>query len=117
MQKNLTGRSLMLPISLRTFIDCFVARNTLIRLWMRDDVEKCHFCLLKDEATMMEWEILSIPEFSQLRFDYVTDIVTDRCKEAINVVVRTSKTKEELENIYERYVVQREAERGSMSEG
>lgn len=117
MQKNLIGRSLVLPISLGTFIDCFVARNTLIRLWMRDDVEKCHFCLLKDEGTMMEWEILSIPEFSQMQFEYVTDIVTDRCKEAVNIVVRTSKTKEELENIYYIYVQQREAERGCKSEG
>lgn len=116
MKKNLIGTTLMLPIGLGTFINCFVARNTLIRLWMRDDVEKCHFRLLKDEA-MMEWEILSIPEFSQLQFEYVTDIVTDRCKEAINIVVRTSKTREELENIYERYLMQREAERGCISEG
>ena len=117
MQKNLTGTTLMLPIGLGTFIDCFVARNTLIRLWMRDDVKKCHFCLLKNESTMMEWEILSIPEFSQMQFEYVTDIVTDRCKEAINIVVRTSKTREELENIYYRYLMQREAERGCISEG
>ena len=62
-------------MKLHDFIEKFIARNTMIRLWKNND--NTSRLMLTDEA-VMEWETLKIKELSDIEFVCVTDIVCER---------------------------------------
>lgn len=82
-------------MTLKTFIEKFVCKNTIIRLWRKEAT--CHRMIVEDatdpetKEVGMEWQIL---DGSGWQFRYkdcpvigVTDIVCDRYREAVNIVI------------------------------
>lgn len=100
-----------MKLSVGEFIKEFVAPNSLIRLWKdyKDEDINGHIMLMKTDA-IMSWEIQDIPQFSTLPFVCITDIVTDRNIEAINIITDTELTRDECEGIYQTYRMNRERE-------
>lgn len=107
-----------MKLSVGKFIKEFVAPNTLIRLWKdyKDEDIHGHIMLMKTDA-IMSWEIRDIPEFANLPFVCINDIITERNMEAINIITATDLTQDECESIYQTYRMKRERERRGYCEG
>lgn len=99
-----------LNMKLGKFIERFIAKNTLIRLWKALDAdnpygEKKALCIL------MEWEAQEIELLKDIKVIHITDIVCIRDAEAVNIVLDTEQTKEEVEKAVKEYRRQREERR------
>ena len=83
--------------SLYEFISSFVQRNTLVRLWKK--IERGNELILMEETQedgtprecCMEWQILSNQcshaQYINCRVLGVTDIICDKDREAVNIVI------------------------------
>lgn len=89
---------------LHEFIKTYIAKNTLVRLWKSIDSEKNYEdkVMLTDEA-VMEWEIANIPLLHDIPVIYITDIVCDTEKEAVNIVVETTYEPEDVISMIDEY--------------
>lgn len=101
-------------MKLHDFIEKFIARNTMIRLWK--NIDNTSRLMLTDEA-VMEWEALRIKELSNIEVIYITDILCERDREAINIVVDTYLGREDVIKLFRDYEKKREAERKYQCEG
>lgn len=101
-------------MKLHDFIEKFIARNTMIRLWKNND--NTSRLMLTDEA-VMEWETLRIKELSEIEVVCVTDIVCERDREAVNIVVDTDLGREDVIKLFRDYEKKRESERKYQCEG
>lgn len=78
-------------MKLKVFIEKFVCKNTLIRLW--EPIKGGNKMIVKDDKTVcMEWELLQDKvwqsEYGNCEVVGVTDIlVNDFYKEAVNIVI------------------------------
>lgn len=78
-------------MKLKEFIEKFVCANTIVRLWK--PIKGGHKMLGRDtdEHICMEWELLkgSVWQSNYLdcEVEGVTDIITDSCREAVNIVI------------------------------
>ena len=95
-------------MTLHDFIEKFIARNTMIRLWK--NIDNSSRLMLTDEA-VMEWEALRIKELSDIEVIYITDILCERDREAVNIVVDTDLGREDVIKLFRDYEKRREAER------
>lgn len=78
-------------ISLREFVYRFVAPNTLVRVWTQNN-DSTYTNLLADNTRYicMEYEIehgTGYAKYLNKRFVKVTDILSDDCPEAVNIVI------------------------------
>lgn len=101
-------------MKLHDFIEKFIARNTMIRLWK--NIDNTSRLMLTDEA-VMEWETLRIKELSDIEVIYITDILCERDREAINIVVDTYLGREDVIKLFRDYEKRRESERKYQCEG
>lgn len=101
-------------MTLHDFIEKFIARNTMIRLWK--NIDNSSRLMLTDEA-VMEWEALRIKELSDIEVICITDIVCERDIEAVNIVVDTDLGREDMIKLFRDYEKEREAERKYQCEG
>ena len=101
-------------MKLHDFIEKFIARNTMIRLWK--NIDNTLRLMLTDEA-VMEWEALRIKELSNIEVIYITDILCERDREAINIVVDTYLGREDVIKLFRDYEKRRESERKYQCEG
>ena len=95
-------------MKLHDFIEKFIARNTMIRLWK--NIDSTSRLMLTDEA-VMEWEALRIKELSDIEVIYITDILCERDREAVNIVADTDLGREDVIKLFRDYEKRREAER------
>ncbi len=90
-------------MKLYDFIENFIARNTLVRLWKsldadfpdRDKEKLCH--------VLMEWEVQEIELLKDIEVIHITDIVCIHDAEAVNIVLDTDITREECEQAIKEY--------------
>ena len=101
-------------MKLHDFIEKFIARNTMIRLWK--NIDNTLRLMLTDEA-VMEWEALRIKELSDIEVICITDILCERDKEAVNIVVDTDLGRKDVIKLFRDYDKRREAERKYQCEG
>lgn len=101
-------------MKLHDFIEKFIARNTMIRLWK--NIDSTSRLMLTDEA-VMEWEALRIKELSDIEVIYITDILCERDREAVNIVVDTDLGREDVIKLFRDHEKKREAERKYQREG
>lgn len=79
-------------MTLREFVEMYVCKNTIIRLWT--PIGGGHRLLGEDGSkdTCMEWELLKgqvwQSQYNNCEFVGVTDIVTRNCMEAVNLVIK-----------------------------
>ena len=95
-------------MTLHDFIEKFIARNTMIRLWK--NIDSTSRLMLTDEA-VMEWETLRINELSDIEVICITDILCERDKEAVNIVADTDLGREDVIKLFRDYEKRRGAER------
>ena len=95
-------------MKLHDFIEKFIARNAMIRLWK--NIDNSSRLMLTDEA-VMEWETLRIKELSNAEVICITDIVCERDREAVNIVVDTDLGREDMIKLFRDYEKKRENER------
>lgn len=99
-------------MNLYEFINKFIARNTLIRLWKAQDVEKpCGNKIMLTNDAVMDWEVLAVDELKKAAVVFITDIVCDKNKEAINIVIETDFSRENVIRIFSEQAKQRRKER------
>ncbi len=107
-------------MKLGEFIDKFVARNTLVRLWKPMDANRPYGdkIMLTQKGCLMEWEIMKIPALAVTPdVLFVTDIVCNKDREAVNIVVRTDYTPEDVDKMIKNLERFREIERANCCEG
>lgn len=78
-------------MKLKDFIQQFVCKNTIVRLWT--PLKGGHYLLAKSENDVcMEWQIQNDgvwqSEYANHEVVGVTDIVVDTYKEAVNIVIK-----------------------------
>lgn len=88
----------------------------MIRLWKEIESYSHYIYMLTDDA-VMEWEALNIKELSNVEVVHVTDIVCERNKEAVNIVVNTELTRDDVVKLLRDYEKRREEERRFVCEG
>lgn len=110
----MSGKRGIENMTLHDFIEKFIARNTMIRLWK--NIDNSSRLMLTDEA-VMEWEALRIKELSDIEVICITDIVCERDREAVNIVVDTDLGREDVIKLFRDYEKEREAERKYQCEG
>lgn len=86
-------------MKLHDFIENYIGKNTLIKLWKNIDKTSRE----QIAGPIMEWEILKIPELSDIEFVCITDILCESSKEAVNIVIRTEHSKEYFSKIFKDY--------------
>ena len=101
-------------MTLHDFIEKFIARNTMIRLWK--NIDNSSRLMLTNEA-VMEWEALRIKELSDIEVIYITDILCERDREAVNIVVDTDLGREDVIKLFRDYEKKRESERKYQCDG
>lgn len=82
-------------MTLEEFISNFICKNTIIRLWEPIENTSNYKLLYKEnnKDTCMEWQI-SKNETWQSKYKSclvigITDILTESCVEAVNIVIQT----------------------------
>lgn len=101
-------------MTLHNFIEKFIARNTMIRLWK--DIDSTSRLMLTDKA-VMEWKVLAIKELSDVEVVCITDIVCGSDMEAVNIVLNTSLDTEDVIKLFRDYEKHREDEKRYICEG
>lgn len=82
-------------MKLKDFVDTFICRNTLIRLWTVEENHKGYKMIYKeDDSVCMEWELLEDKvwqsEYNNCMVIGVKDIVVDDLyREAVNIVIES----------------------------
>jgi len=72
-------------MQLKEFIEQFVAKNTLVRLWYK---ELGGHSLIDSSKLYMEWELVE-SDFALNEVEYITDIlVPGPYVEAVNIVIK-----------------------------
>lgn len=107
-------------MKLAEFIDEFVAKNTLVRLWKPIDASKPYGdkIMLTQKRCLMEWEILEIPQLAVVtEMVFVTDIFCEKDREAVNIVVQTDYTPEDVGRMVADFERRRNIDRANCSEG
>ena len=100
-------------MKLGNFIDEFVAKNSLIRLWKKsDDADYSHVMLTLDPV--MEWELMEIPELSKLQVKHIRSILCEDTFEAINIVVDTKYSNTEVSHLISTFRTERYSKRVNM---
>lgn len=103
---------------LHEFIDKWIMRNTLLRIWKPEDLQKPHLRkLLLTQIPIMEWEAGAIPYLREAEVIGVTDIFFEECREAVNVVVNTTLEPEEVSKLVFEWRGKREKERSGRCNG
>lgn len=100
-------------MTLHDFIEKFIARNTMIRLWK--DIDSTSRLMLTDNA-VMEWEALRIKELSDVEVVCITDIVCGSDMEAVNIVLNTSLDTKDVIKLFRDYEKHREEEKWHVCE-
>jgi len=76
-------------MKLKEFIEKFVEKNTLVRLWYKE--KSGHRQVIESDKPKMEWD-LARGEFKDREVIGVTDIlVTGHYSEAVNIVIKKTK--------------------------
>ena len=101
-------------MTLHHFIEKYIARNTMIRLWK--NIDSTSRLMLTDDA-VMEWETIRIKELSDAEVVYITDILCDTDREAVNIVIDTQLERNEVIKLFRDYEKKRESERKHQCEG
>ena len=101
-------------MTLHHFIEKYIARNTMIRLWK--NIDSTSRLMLTDDA-VMEWETIRIKELSDAEVVYITDILCDTDREAVNIVIDTQLERNEVIKLFRDYTKKRESERKYMCDG
>lgn len=106
-------------MNLHEFIEKYIAKNTIVRLWKPEIKEKTYGSklLLTEEKGVMEWKVLDIAELKDIPVIHITDIVCDRNKEAVNIVIDTDLKREDIILMFDKQDKQRNKERACMCEG
>lgn len=105
-------------MKLGEFIENFVAKNTLVRLWKPIDKDKPYGDkVMLSHKPVMEWEIQRIGKLAAERVIFVTDIFCKECREAVNIVIQTDYTTEDIEHMVSDFEKQIEMERANCCEG
>ena len=79
-------------MKLKDFIEKYICKNTLIRLWI--PINKCQYKMIhdKEKEVSMEWQILQDESFLSKYKDNevigITDILCETYKEAVNIVIK-----------------------------
>ena len=95
--------------TLKEFLRKYVAPNTLIRLWKPVDKEKMYASsMMITNGAIMNHEAIAIPEIGNMEFLYITDIVCDRDNEAINIVVNTEYSYNDISEFLRKYRIEKE---------
>ncbi len=82
------------------FINDVIARNTLIRLWKPERPENPNSSkILLTKNTLMEWEVLKIPQLCLCEAVHVTDILCEKDSEAVNIVILTELQPDDVLNL------------------
>ena len=82
-------------MKLKDFVDTFICRNTLIRLWTVEENHKGYKMIYQeDDSVCMEWELLEDKvwqsEYNNCMVIGVKDIVVDDLyREAVNIVIES----------------------------
>lgn len=71
-------------LTLEEFIQEFIEKNTLIRLWYK--IKEGHEIVDKEKSVRMEWEWVN-SYYAGAVVIGVTDIVTEEPKEAVNISI------------------------------
>lgn len=100
-------------MTLYDFIEKYIAKNTMIRLWK--NIDSTSRMMLTDNA-VMEWEALKIREISEAEVVCITDIVCERDKEAVNIVINTEYSREDIVSMFKEYENKRKEQRLYVSE-
>lgn len=82
-------------MKLKEFVEKFICRNTVIRLWKPSENElQVHDMIPGDNSSgvCMEWQLLkgSVPQSKYNDYEVlgITDILTEDYKEAVNIVIK-----------------------------
>ena len=104
---------------LHEFIEKFIAKNTIVRLWKPEIKEKPYMGhkMLTKEKGVMEWEILDIPELNDILVIHITDIVCTKNGEAVNIVIDTDYDRDDMIQMFEERDKQRCKNKMCMCEG
>ena len=105
-------------IMLYEFINAYIFKNTLIRIWKPEDLGKPYgskVCLT--DRPLMEWEVNKIPLLRSAYVYGVTDIVCDTDREAVNIVIRTQATPEDVREAVAAYKWKYESEKRYLADG
>lgn len=106
-------------MKLGEFIEKFVAKNTLVRLWKPIDASKPYGnkIMLTQKRCLMEWEILEIPRLAVvMEMVFVADIFCEKDRESVNIVVQTDYTPEDVDRMIADFERRREIERANCCE-
>lgn len=102
-------------MKLKEFIETYVNRNSLIRLWRNNDEDKCREMVTPD--AVMEWEILELSnKITSCEVLYVTDICCEKYPEAINIVLKTDLTRDDVAHELQKLRELRDRERCGCSD-
>lgn len=106
-------------MNLHEFIEKYIARNTIIRLWKPETKGKPYGSkvMLTEEKGTMEWEVLDIPELKDIPVIHITDIVCDKSREAVNIVIDTDYEYEDIVQMLKERDEQRMKDKMCMYEG
>lgn len=106
-------------MKLGEFIDEFVMENTLVRLWKLVDDSKPYGekIMLTQKRCLMAWEIAGNTALAIVpNVLFVCDIVCDKDKEAVNIVIDTYYTPEDVDRMVADFERRREIERANCCE-
>jgi iron uptake system EfeUOB component EfeO/EfeM len=78
-------------VELKEFVEKYICKNTIIRLWkpIKGGHEMLH--QKNDKEVCMEWELLKNEvwqsKYNENKVVGITDIITDTYREAVNIVI------------------------------
>lgn len=106
-------------MGLHEFIEKYIARNTIVRLWKLETKGKIYGSkvMLTEEKGVMEWEVLDIPELKDIPVIHITDIVCDKSREAVNIVIDTDYEWQDIVRMFKEHDEQRRKVIMCMREG
>lgn len=104
---------------LHEFIEKYIARNTIVRLWKPETKGKPYGSkvMLTEEKGTMEWEVLDIPELIDIPVFHITDIVCGKNRGAVNIVIDTDYECEDVVRMLKERDEQRRKDKMCMCEG
>lgn len=105
-------------IMLYEFINTYIFKNTLIKLWRPVDLGKPYDVkILLTDHPLMEWEVNKIPLLRSAYVYGITDIVCEKDQEAVNIVIRTQATTEDVREAVAAYKWKYESEKRYLADG
>lgn len=102
-------------MKLKEFMDKFVCPNSLVRLWKKLDDGHGHVMLTLE--AVVDWEITGLSEkVTSCEVVYITDIFCETYREAINIVINTDLSSNDIKEELDSFREKREKERLIYSE-